>query len=257
MAQIKIDIDDKNFDITKLISLLAGNSRVTINIFTSEEEINNSENLIIDKQGVVIIEDKSPVITLEQRLTKLASLPKSEQSALASKLRTEGIGWTQMAKHLGIRADTLYRRVKAHEAKSTKAKVTKPKKVKPKPAPKPKKPSVPSLSEAEVIDCVYSFIRGKKEGGIHFSKHISQALVTSYEKQYKADAKLTKFKTTISSRIDDAMNKIALVLGPTKCMVTRSRGPNGDFTIQLMVYTKDIPTSEALSKELAKIGLLS
>ena len=40
MAKIRIEIEDKNFDIGTFVSTFASNSRVTVNIFTSEDEIN-------------------------------------------------------------------------------------------------------------------------------------------------------------------------------------------------------------------------
>ena len=121
--------------------------------------------------------------------------------------------------------------------------------------PKPKKPDVPNLSEKDIVETVYSIIRANTKG-VHFSTQISSVLINSYSEKYENNKKLEDFKSSIGERIDDAMNKIALVLGPTACMISRSRNEFGSFTNQLMVYTKNIPTHKGLEKELKQLGLL-
>ncbi|MBT7349750.1 hypothetical protein HN803_03055 [candidate division WWE3 bacterium] len=264
MAKILIEIDDTNFNIGTFVAAVASNSKVTVNIFTSEDAIRTSDNLEINKEGEIVLEDKPSELTEKQLLNKLANMPDKclEQTLYAEKLHVENkITWKALGETLGIGGDSIYRRVQAANKqmkdKSGKGKVKKPaKKVKAKPKPAPKKPDVPNLTEADIIDAVYSCIKGKPNGGVHFSTTISQALIVPLEKQYAANKKLTDAKSGMGKKVDDAMNKIALVLGPKKCMVTRSREANGSFTIQLMVYTKNIPTSLALTKALKKAGLL-
>ena len=59
MAKIRIEIEDKNFDIGTFVSTFASNGRVTVNIFTSEDEINASEGMSFEEEQV-IVEDKLP-----------------------------------------------------------------------------------------------------------------------------------------------------------------------------------------------------
>ena len=266
MAKISIEINDTNFDIGAFVSAFARDSKVTVNIFTSEDEIKQSDNLSIDKEGEIVIEDALPELTEQQLLNKLAKMPNKsmEQTLYAEKLYKENkITWIKIGKALGIRGDSIYRRVQAVHKKldekgrgkknPTMGSATKVKKAKPK--PKPKKPDVPSLSEKDIIETVYAVIRGDTKG-MHFSTRISSVLIDSYSEKYENNKKLVDFKSSINSRIDDAMNKIALVLGPTACMVSQSRDHAGHKTVQLMVYTKNIPTHVALTKELKKLGLL-
>ena len=245
MAKITIEINDENFDIGTFVATLASSSKVTVNIFTSEDELKQSDNLSIDKKGEIVIEDALPELTEQQLLSKLASMPNKsmEQTLYAEKLYKENkITWIKIGKALGIRGDSIYRRVQAVHKKLDKegrggaksptmggGKPAKRKAKKAKPKPKPKKPDVPNLTECDIMETVYSVIRGNTKG-VHFSNHISQVLIATYEKQYAANKKLTDFKSGIGKRIDDAMNKIALVLGPKKCIVSKSREPNGNFT---------------------------
>ena len=257
MAKIRIEIEDKNFDIGTFVSTFASNSRVTVNIFTSEDEINASESMTFEEDQV-IVEDKLPQLTEQQLLNKLARMPNKsvEQTLYAEKLHKENkITWIALGKALGIGGDSIYRRVKAVHRKLNEEKGgSKPaKKVKAK--PKPKKPDVPNLSEKDIIETVYSIIRANTKG-VHFSTQISTVLINSYTEKYENNKKLEDFKSSIGEKIDDAMNKIALVLGPTACMISRSRNEFGSFTNQLMVYTKNIPTHKALQKELKQLGLI-
>lgn len=263
MAKIIIEIDNENFDIGTFVAAFANNSKVTVNIFTQEEDIRSSDNLEINKEGNIILEEPPTELSEKQLLTKMANMPKGrEQTLYAEKLHVEDkITWKALGLALGIGGDSIYRRVQAAHAETKKNKPGKGKKtakkpVKAKPKPKPKLPDVPNLTENDILEAVYSCIRGKPNGGVHFSTTISQALIAPLEKQYAANKKLTDAKSSMGGKVDDAMNKIALVLGPTKCMVTRSREANGNFTIQLMVYTKNIPTQSALTKALKKTGLL-
>ena len=57
MAKIRIEIEDKNFDIGTFVSTFASNSKVTVNIFTSEDDINASEGISFEEEQV-IVEDK-------------------------------------------------------------------------------------------------------------------------------------------------------------------------------------------------------
>ena len=266
MAKISIEINDTNFDIGTFVSAFASSSKVTVNIFTSEDELKQSDNLSIDKKGEIVIEDALPELTEQQLLSKLARMPNKsmEQTLYAEKLYKENkITWIKIGKALGIRGDSIYRRVQAVHKKldekgrekknPTMGSATKVKKAKPK--PKPKKPDVPSLSEKDIIETVYAVIRGDTKG-MHFSTRISGVLIDSYSEKYENNKKLVDFKSSINGRIDDAMNKIALVLGPTACMVSQSRDHAGHKTVQLMVYNKNIPTHMALTKELKKLGLL-
>tara|TARA_B100000212_G_C27319099_1_gene509320 strand:+ start:322 stop:1110 length:789 start_codon:yes stop_codon:yes gene_type:complete len=262
MAKIIIEIDDNNFDIGTFVSTFASNSRVIVNIFTSEDEIEQSEGLSFEEEKV-IVEDELPQPTEKQLLNKLARMPNKsvEQTLYAEKLYKENkITWVKIGKALGIGGDSVYRRVQAVHKKLQKEKgkaawaaMPPAKKVKAK--PKPKKPDVPNMSDKDVVEAVYSFIRGNPQG-VHFSTQISDVIIGSYEKRYENNKKLEDFKSSIGERIEDAMNKIALVLGPTACMISRSRNELGSFTNQLMVYRKNIPTHKALEKELEQLGLL-
>ena len=88
MAKISIEIEDNNFDIGTFVSAFASNSKVTVNIFTSEQEINDSDNIEIDKKGEILVEDKLPVLSREQLLNKLARMPNrsAEQTQYAAQL---------------------------------------------------------------------------------------------------------------------------------------------------------------------------
>ena len=257
MAKIRIEIEDKNFDIGTFVSTFASNSRVTVNIFTSEDEINASEGMSFEEEQV-IVEDSLPQPTEKQLLNKLARMPNKsvEQTLYAEKLHKENkITWIALGKALGIGGDSIYRRVKAVHRKLNEDKVSSKPAKKVKAKPKPKKPDVPNLSEKDIVETVYSIIRANTKG-VHFSTQISSVLINSYTEKYENNKKLEDFKSSIGERIDEAMNKIALVLGPTACMISRSRNEFGSFTNQLMVYTKNIPTHKALEKELKQLGLL-
>tara|TARA_B100000575_G_scaffold251962_1_gene219644 strand:+ start:2733 stop:3521 length:789 start_codon:yes stop_codon:yes gene_type:complete len=262
MAKIRIEINDENFDIGTFVSAFADNGRVTVNIFTSEGEIEQSEGISFEEEKV-IVEDTLPQPTEKQLLNKLARMPSKsvEQTLYAEKLHKENkITWIKIGKALGIGGDSVYRRVQAVHKKLDKEKrkaawaaMPPAKKVKAK--PKPKKPEVPNLSEKDVVEAVYSFIRGNPKG-VHFSTQISSVLIKSYSDKYENNKKLEDFKSSIGKKIDDAMSKIALVLGPTACMISRSRNEHGSFTNQLMVYNKSIPTHKGLEKSLNELGLL-
>ena len=261
MAKIIIEIDNENFDIGTFVGAFANNSRVTVNIFTHEDDIRSSDNLEINKEGNIVLEETPTELSEKQLLTKMANMPKGKtQTLYAEKLHVENkITWAAIGQALGIGGDSVYRRVQAVHAKKNKTGkgkkiATKPVKAKPKPIPK--KPDVPNLTESDIIESVYAVISGQTKGGVHFSTTISKAIIVSLEKQYEPNKKLTDAKSGMGKKIDDAMNKIALVLGPQKCMVTRSREANGDFTIQLMIYTKNIPAHKSLLKEMKKANLL-
>ena len=259
MAKISIEIEDKNFDIGTFVSAFAGNSRVTVNIFTSEEEISNSDNLKIEEEGEIVIEDTLPQLTDTQLLNKLARMPNRsvEQTQYAEFLhRDKNITWVAIGKALGVGGDTIYRRVKALKDKSDAPKKKATKTAKAKPKPKPKKPDVPELSDKDVVLAVYSVVSGSKKSGVHFSKTITEALVESYDRLYEPNKKLKDFKSTIGGRIETAMNKIALALGPTKCMSSRSCDSFGHYTTQLLTYSKDLPSQTKLEKTMKSLNLI-
>lgn len=260
MAKISIEIEDSNFDIGAFVSTVAKNSKVTVNIFTSEEELTNSDGVEIEEGGSIVIEEKLPQLTREQLLNKLAKMPirSREQTLYAQQLFEEhNFLWKDLEKALGIGRGTLagrIKRLKQHDRKVAKAKRQAKKANKPK--PKPKKPDVPKLSDKDIVTTVYSIVSNTKKGGVHFSKTISQSLIESYERRYEANKKLTDFKSDIGGRIDDAMNKIALALGPTKCMSSRSSDSFGNYTTQLLVYTKTLPSQTQLEKAMKELNLL-
>ena len=264
MVEITVNIEDEHFDIGKFVSQFASHSNVTINIFTREEDLEKSEVLLVEEDAVKITDTSATLSDEEIRSTlfaKLATLKGDNQTAYAEELKSsyKDISWKMLGDVVGIRGDTLYRRCKVlrekGKRKQKKPKKAAKKKAKPKAKPKPKLPSTPKLSEYDVVEAVYGTIQGKPDG-VHFAKTISSQLIHSYSKRYAADAKLDEFTTTINSRIDDAMNKIALALGPTKCMVTRSQESNGQFSTQLMVYNKDIPNLDILWDKLVSIGVV-
>ena len=194
-------------------------------------------------------------------LARLDKLEGDELTMLADELHYDmKISWTTLGNYLGIRGDTLYRRCKTlrekGKRKDKKTKKATKKKAKPKAKPKPEKPSVPNLSEYEIIEAVYGVIEGDPSG-VHFADTISKTMIALYCKRYKADTKLDEFKASIGNRIDTAVNKIALGLGQTKCMVTRSQAPNGQFSLQIMVYNKNIPELDILCDKLKKLNVLN
>lgn len=260
--EIKININDKHFDIGAFVSTFAAVGNVTINIFTREEDLEKSELLHIEDATVEIAtKPKTKEPTEEMLLARLDKLTGDEQTMLTDELHYKmKISWATLGNYLGIRGDTLYRRCKTLREKG-KRKDKKPKKVtkkkaKPKAKPKPEKPSVPNLSEYEIMEAVYSVIEGNPSG-VHFANTISSIMIASYSKRYKADTKLDEFKASIGNRIDMAVNKIALGLGQTKCMVTRSQESNGQFSLQIMVYNKNIPELDILCDKLKKLNVLN
>ena len=259
MAKISIEIEDNNFDIGTFVSAFASNSKVTVNIFTSEQEINDSDNIEIDNKGEILVEESLPVLSREQLLNKLARMPKrsAEQTQYAEQLHVEyRITWKAIGKALGVGGDTVYRRVQALQTKLASGGLKKKSKAKAKPKPKPKKPDAPKLSDKDVALTVYSIVSGHKKSGVHFSETITKSIIESYEKQYEANKKLTDFKSSIGGRIEDAMNKIALALGPTKCMSSRSCDHVGVYTTQLLTYSKDLPSQTKLEKMLKVLNLI-
>ena len=126
MAKIRIEIEDKNFDIGTFVSTFASNSKVTVNIFTSEDDINASEGISFEEEQV-IVEDSLPQPTEKQLLNKLARMPNKsvEQTLYAEKLHKENnITWIALGKALGIGGDSIYRRVKAVHRKLNEEKVS-------------------------------------------------------------------------------------------------------------------------------------
>jgi len=230
---------------------------VTVNIFTSEKKLENSDGVEIEENGDVVIDEKLPRLTKEQTLKKLAKMPnRSEaQTLYAKQLHDEhGYLWKELEKALGIGRGTLVGRIKRLE-RNNKETTKRTKIVKVKPKPKPKKPSVPKLSDKDIVLAVYATVSGGKSG-VHFSKTISKALIDSYERLYEPNQKLKDFKSEIESRVDVAMNKIALALGPTKCMSSRSSDSFGQYTTQLLTYSKDLPSQTNLEKKMKALSLI-
>lgn len=249
MAEIKIIISDYDLDIEALIAQFSKNGNVTINIQT---EI-----------GADTLTPEAPTVEVtELDLSVLNSLEGEELTDKISELHELGASWKELGTQLGIRGDSVYRRVydlkkrrKGSKKASKKAAKKAAKKTVPKAKPKPKKPSVPDLTEQEIIEAVYGSVAASSKG-VHFAKRISETIVTSYRERYADDAKLEEFIKNIHKRIESAINKIALALGPTKCMVTRSREATGEVTLQLMVYNNDIPTLDVLWNTLKKNGIV-
>ncbi len=195
----------------------------------------------------------------EKYLPEIDGLEGDEQTKKAAELHYEkGVSWRAIGDHIGVRADTLYRRVKAIKnapKKAAKKAKKKAKAAKPKPAPKPKKPSVPDLSDEDLGDALYAVMKGNTKG-VHFSHTMAENLIAGYTEKYENDGKLDTFKREIHQRIVMMMNKIALVLGPSQCIVTHSReGPGGQHSHQLMVYSSDLPPYKTVWSKLLKLGL--
>ena len=265
MVEITVNIDDEHFDIGTFVSQFASHSNVTINIFTREEDLEKSGVLLVDEDDVIVADPvKAPndEELLATELAILATMQGDEQSARAFELHSshKALSWNMLGDTVGIRGDTLYRRCKVlrekGKRKDKKAKKAAKKKVKPKAKPKPKKPDAPTLSEYEIVEAVYGLIMGKPDG-VHFAKTISSTMIASYNERYAANTKLDEFKATINKRIDESMSKISLALGPTKCMITRSQEANGQFSTQLMVYNKNIPSLDILWDKLVKLGIVN
>jgi hypothetical protein len=261
--EIKININDEHLDIGAFVSTFAAVGNVTINIFTREEDLEESDTLLVGKDTVKVT-DKPEVDqpNKQELLLRLSKLEGEKQTAMADELHSGSLilSWTELGDALNVKGNTLYRRCKSlrekGKRKDKKAKKAKKEKVKPKAKPKPVKPSVPNLSEYEIIEAVYGVIQGNPSG-VHFANTISSTMIASYSNRYKADTKLDEFKTSIGERIDTAVNKIALVLGHTNCMVTRAQESNGQFSLQIMVYNKNIPELDTLWGKLKKLNVLN
>ena len=125
MAKISIEINDNDFDVGMLIANLASQKGVTVNIFTSEEDIQDSSNLSLNDDGAVVIGasgTETPKVkttdtnelTQEEMLTKLSSLSGDEQTEYGGIIHFEhGVTWADIGRHLSVRSDTFYRRWKA------------------------------------------------------------------------------------------------------------------------------------------------
>ena len=222
MVKIKITISDDDLDVGVISAQFA----------TNETEV------------IPVVEE---AVEPEIDLGVLDSLTGDERAAMMSSLYDKGISWRNLGKHLGIKGDSARRRVAIwkDKRKGKKAEKVKPKKV------EPKKASVPNLTEFEITKAIYGVVVASN-ASVHFARDISNTIIKSYQEQYEDDAKLKKFISTINQRIERGMNKISLVLGPTKCMVARSRRPD-DSGLQLITYSDDMPPWDALWDKLERL----
>jgi hypothetical protein len=112
---------------------------------------------------------------------------------------------------------------------------------------KPKKPSYPGLTDAEVLNAVVSVLvsRTKEITTAHL---IADQIVKIAASKYADNKKLTKLKETILDRVTQGIKQVGKALGMTECMVVDVNvdGRNG---AQIAMF----PAKEYSVKELLKL----
>lgn len=154
------------------------------------------------------------------------------QNKLIQSFNDRGASWSEMGKYLGVRADTLRKRISVHQTRGVKKANKEFKK---------RLPEFVEISNEELVGTVYGMVTATagKPNMIITATSIANLIGGNLRNTYKMTPYLNKYCMQLESRIVDIFENIGKILGIAKCMFTRANNESGQISGQLMFYSTD------------------
>lgn len=233
---VKIIIEDiEDEDAERLIMLFSTVEAVDLAINagsgTQSSEPTPTPSHVTERKESDVKPTKKPK-TWKFDYSVLDNKEREEQNTLIQSLKDRGASWSEMGKYLGVRADTLRKRVSVHQTRGVK-KANK--------AFKKKLPNFEEITNEELVATVYGMVTAVagKPNMIITASNIANLIGDNLRNTYKMTPYLNKYCMQLESRIIDIFENIGKILGIAKCMFTRADNESGQISGQLMFYSTD------------------
>jgi len=256
---VTINFEIGGFDLAEVLKSVAGQTGVTINIYTLQE-------LGEAPQGVEVIseyveEDSSPI---EEEIELIdENLSYEERSDFALQMREEGKSWKYIGRALGMSSKAAARRVNQwlRKKKRREASLANQKKQeKQRLEEEAKKETFEGFTTEELVSAIHgtvSAVKNSKDNGLFLSSDLAVILKDTVKRKYKKDDTVKKFNKTIGDTMDDLFRKVGLCLGRGAAITSTTTNEKGKLAVQIMVVNvKKMSSLEDVQKNMKKQGWL-
>lgn len=243
---VSINFEISGFDLAEVLKSVAGETGVTINIYTLQEVGTIPQNIEV---VTGLIEEDNPVEEEVELISK--DLSYEEATMVAVNMRNAGKTMAYIGRALGISGKSASRRInKFIRLQATKEanKVNREKQL----AKEDSKPIFEDFSDEDLIEAIYGTVSVSK--GVYLSSHLATVLKHSINGKYRKSS-LVEFNKNIHARCDDLFRKVGMCLGRGSSMTSTTMDELGRQSVQIhVVNLSRMASRDIVLKEMKEQG---